>query len=180
MRRGAALALLALGLALGAGAEEPPEKRRFGVSIDRSQALSVTSDELESFKENGARRLIFTRNVVVEQADVRILTQRLEALYPKGAKQPDRLVATGDVVVQQGDRTARCQEATYHRAEQSLVCRGGAEVQDGQDRVRGEVIEFDLDTEAVVVTGGAEVVLHPRPEDLEERREPGDPEVPSG
>lgn len=153
----------------------PADDRRFGVSIDRKQPLSITSDELEAFKEDGVRRLIFNRNVNVEQAGLHVRSDRLEAFYPKGVSQPDRLIATGNVVVTQNDREARCESATYDRAAQSLVCRGGAELRDGEDRVSGDVIEFDLARETVVVTGGAAVVLHPRPEDLAE-----EPEGPNG
>lgn len=148
--------------AAGAELEGPP---RFGVSIDRSQPLSITSDALEAFKAEGRRRLVFTDNVEVRQADVTIRTDRLEAFYAPEANQPQRLIATGSVVVRQGEREARCQRASYDRETDRLVCSGEARLIDGEDAVRGEMIEFDLARETVVVTGGAAVVLHPRPQD---------------
>ena len=139
----------------------PPEGANFGLSVDSDEPLSISSDELEAVQSQGARRLVFTENVVVTQADVRITTRRLEAFYPSGSSKPDRLVATGDVVMAQGEREAHCDEAIYARGDQRLVCRGNAELQDGPDRVAGEEIVFDLATEAVTVTGNAAVVFHP-------------------
>jgi lipopolysaccharide export system protein LptA len=110
------------------------------------EPISIKSDELEVLSEDGGRRLVFSRNVVVVQGDMRLRANRLEAVYPQGASQPESLHATGSVFVNQGDREARCQEATYVRTSDTIVCRGNAEVVQGCDRVRGREIEFDLAT----------------------------------
>jgi lipopolysaccharide transport protein LptA len=137
----------------------------FGISaFDNEQPISISSGELEAVKQDGARRLLFTKNVVVTQADVTIKSSRLEAFYPPNASQPERLVATGGVEMRQGDRTANCDNATYDRGEEILVCRGNAVLVEGEDHVRGNVIEFDLDKETVKVKGGAEVVIAPESE----------------
>jgi lipopolysaccharide export system protein LptA len=133
----------------------------FGLSIDKSQPLSIRSDELEASKRNGARHLIFRKNVEVTQADVTIRTRRLEAFYPPDSKQPSRLIATGDVVLTKGTREARCDSATYDRVGQKLTCTGNAQLRDGADEVAGERIEFDLASEAVNVSGAAAVRFHP-------------------
>ena len=106
--------------------------------------------------------MIFTANVHVAQADIQIESDRLEAFYPKGEKQPDRLIATGHVRMTQGDVEARCDHATYERITQQLVCKGNAELRDGDNRVAGAVIEFDLEHEVVKVTGGASVLIYPK------------------
>ena len=93
--------------------------------------------------------------------------RRLEAFYPAGSSKPDRLVATGEVVMAQGELEAHCDEATYERSEQRLVCRGSAELYDGPDRVAGQEIEFNLATESVTVSGNAAVVFHPGGDDRE-------------
>ena len=134
----------------------------FGLSLDRDEPLSIRSDHLEAFQNDGARRLVFSGNVEAEQADVKITAQRLEALYPAGSNKPDRLIATGRVVMAQAERVAHCDVAIYDRAAQQLICTGNAELQDGEDRVAGRQIEFDLETESVTVSGSAVVVFHPR------------------
>jgi lipopolysaccharide transport protein LptA len=142
-------------------AEVAPGGAPFGLSIDKSQPLSIRSDELEASKQNGARHLIFRKNVEASQADFTIRTRQLEAFYPPDSKQPARLIATGDVVLIKGAREARCDVATYDRVGQKLTCTGHAQLRDGEDEVAGDRIEFDLATEAVSVSGAAAVRFHP-------------------
>jgi lipopolysaccharide export system protein LptA len=129
--------------------------------VDRDDPIAINSEELEVLTQDGGRKLVFSRNVEVLQGDVTLNADRLEAIYPEGSSQPDRLVATGHVRVAQGDRRARCEDATYVRVGRVIVCRGRAEVTQGCDRVRGETIEFDLDRERVRVKGAASVVIQP-------------------
>ena len=143
------------------GAKDNP----FGIGgFASDQPLSIHSDELEATQTGGVRRLVFTKGVRVEQADMRLESARLEAFYPEKASQPERLVASGGVRVVQGAREARCDQAIYYRGEERLVCEGHAELRDGDDSVAGEVIEFDLEAERVVVKGGAKVLFHPEPD----------------
>jgi lipopolysaccharide transport protein LptA len=135
------------------------DDRPFGISFDSDQPVSIRSDELEAVEVDGTRRLLFTENVVVTQDDVTIRSNRLEAFYPAETSQPDRLLASGRVRMKQGDREARCDEATYDRAKEMLVCRGNAELREGEDCVTGQWIEFDTAAETVKVKGGAKVVI---------------------
>ena len=144
----------------GAAADEPTEDSLALLpGPRRDDPISINSDELEVLPEGGGRRLVFSNNVEVLQGDITLNADRLEAVYPPGASQPDRLIATGHVRVNQGDRRARCEEATYERTANTIVCRGKAEVTQGCDRVRGEEIEFDLVRERVRVSGAASVVI---------------------
>lgn len=144
--------------AAAAPAEEAATEQ--GVSmfpIKGDQPLSIRSDELEAVEEAGRRRLLFVRNVNVEQGDLRVRSDRLEALYPPGGNQPDKLVATGSVRVSQRDKTMLCDAATYFQTEDRLVCTGNAELRQGKDRVRGKEIEIFVKTNRVKVKGGAVV-----------------------
>lgn len=153
------------------GAAPPAARTPFGlVSIDREHPISIRSAELEAVSSGGARELVFTGQVEVEQADLRIRTERLKATYPEGASQPESLVATGGVVLTQQKKggaplEARCDEATYERSAARLWCTGHALLKDGENEVRGQRIEFDLEKETVRVTGGAAVVFQPRGEE---------------
>jgi lipopolysaccharide export system protein LptA len=142
----------------------PPQKSgtRIGLgSFDADAPLTIRSDSLDAFQEEGMRRLVFSENVKATQADLTITSDRLEALYPENASQPERLVAEGRVVVARRGREARCDRATYQRSDRRVTCRGNAELREGDDRVTGALIEFDMDAERVVVSGGAAVVIHP-------------------
>ena len=72
---------------------------------------------------------------------------------PEGARQPERLVAIGDVRVSQGGREMSCDRAIYHHRAERLDCTGAAVLREGSDEVMGEAIEFDLAARTVVVTG---------------------------
>jgi lipopolysaccharide export system protein LptA len=142
-----------------------PQQRStpFGLALDSEGPISIEAQELEAEQRDGQRRLVFTGDVRVAQADVRLRSDRLEAYYSGDSNQPDRLVATSGVRFTQGDQMASCDEATYDRLRAILVCRGHAEMRDGDDRVKGEVIEFDLEAEVVRIRGGASLVIHPEP-----------------
>ena len=149
--------------------DAPPEKAAFGFS-GSSAPLSIESEELEAYQKQGARRLLFRKNVRVKQGDLRITSASLEAIYPADSSQPDRLTASGNVVLVQGTRTARCDTAIYDRARAQLICQGNAVYREGDNRLSGDVIEIDLTTERVRVKGGASVLIEP--EDSGERAGP--------
>ena len=131
------------------------------------EPLSIDSDELELTERGENRHLIFRRNVRVTQGDMELRTEELEAFYESGFSQPQRLVATGQVRVRQGERRARCDRAIYRRADQTVECIGHAELVQRCDRVRGQTIRFDLDRDRVWVLGGASVVITPDAADSE-------------
>jgi lipopolysaccharide transport protein LptA len=125
----------------------------------RDAPIEIHSEELEVFQEGGDRRILFRGKVHAAQEGVTLASERLEAFYPQGARQPERLEAAGRVVVEEAarDRRMLCDEATYLRREQRVSCRGHAEMQQGDDRVRGKTIEIELDSGRVRVRGGARV-----------------------
>jgi lipopolysaccharide transport protein LptA len=137
----------------------PSGSGTFGMAFDSDRPLSIHSDELQSIRNGESRKFVFTKNVVVVQDEMTIRSNRLEAIYPPKSSHPSRMVATGRVRMTNGDNEARCDQATYERAKDMLVCRGNAELQEGADCVTGNWIEFDLAAETVKVGGGATVVL---------------------
>jgi len=123
--------------------------------------LAIRSDELEAVEESGTRNLLFQRNVHVEQGDLVVNSDRLEAHYPPGANQPDRMVATGHVRIKQKDRLLTCQNATYYQGEERLVCVGDADLVSGNDRVHGDQIEIFTSQNRMKVLGRAVVNVTP-------------------
>ncbi len=132
---------------------------RFGIRFDADRPVSIRADELEADRTDGARRLRFSKNVVVTQEDVTIRSAMLEAFYPPQSSQPDRLIAKGRVRMTQGENEARCDQVRYERSKELLVCQGNAELRDADGCVAGEQIEFDLANDTVKITGGARVVM---------------------
>jgi lipopolysaccharide export system protein LptA len=132
--------------------------------FDSSAPISIKSNSLEAAEVNGMRRLVFSGDVNVVQADITMTSNRLTADYAKGASEPSRLVAQGSVRVVQGDQVAHCDSGTFQRAEGLLICCGHAELRDGASRVRGKCIEFDLNSQTVRVED-ATVNIIPEPSD---------------
>jgi lipopolysaccharide export system protein LptA len=146
----------------GEGSSEMPDLVGDDIAALESDApLAIRADRLEAFERDGQRQIRFEGQVEVVRSDVVLRSQRLEVIYPDGASQPDRLVATGEVALTQGEREARCNRAVYHRGARRVECSGEAELKDGDDRVRGEMIAFDLDAETVVVKGGTRLFFRP-------------------
>lgn len=134
-------------------------KRTDFLTLSRDQPIEISSDELELLAEGDTKHLIFSDNVLVVQGEMRLLAGYLEAFYPGGASQPNRLKARHNVRMSEGDLEVHCREATYLRDEGLVICRGDALLVQGCDEVRGQEIVFYLDQERVKVKGAASVVL---------------------
>lgn len=156
------------GASAAAGPESDPgesDRRRgldAGFQLPGSQSsvpTEIKAEEAEIIDRSDGRRLVFRRDVWVRQGDLTLRSDWLEALYDRGASDPKRLVARGSVKVDQGDRRAECDEATYLRLEQTLTCVGHAVLVQGCDVVRGERIEFDLAGDRAQVEGGASILI---------------------
>jgi lipopolysaccharide transport protein LptA len=145
----------------------------FGV-LETHEPIEIESRELDVVTlEDGGRQLNFRESVHVRQGAARLSCDGLEAWYPPGQREPERLIARGAVEIVQGDRRARCEEAVYLRSAQTLTCGGGAQLLQGCDVVRGREIEFDLANDRVRVRGEASVLIHPK-------GEAADPACPGG
>ncbi len=146
----------------GAPASDRRRGRDAGFQPPGSQSsvpTEIKAEEAEIIDRSEGRRLVFRRDVWVRQGDVTLRSDWLEALYDRGASDPKRLVARGSVTVDQGDRHAECDEATYLRLEQTLICVGHAVLIQDCDIVRGQRIEFDLARDRARVEGGASIVI---------------------
>lgn len=146
-------------VAPSAAAEATTGGDAFGIRFDSDRPVAIRSDALESSKIDGTRKLLFTKNVVMEQDDLTMRSELLEAYYPPEASQPSRLIASGRVSLTNGEYDVRCDQATYERVADTLICRGNAEMREDDDCVAGKWIEFDLNADTVKVGGGATVVL---------------------
>jgi lipopolysaccharide transport protein LptA len=127
-----------------------------------AEGVTIEADELEAWETPEGRRVAFGGTVGVERDDLSLRATRIEAFYPRGAAQPEKLVASGEVNVRQKDREARCDVAEYHRTQRRLECRGSATLTQQEDRLSGDRIAFDLAAERLVVTGGSRLRLAPR------------------
>jgi lipopolysaccharide transport protein LptA len=130
----------------------PRKKRAPG---EPPEPIEIQGDQLDAETVEGGRRLSFSGNVDAKQGEIHLRCDRLEAFYPTSASQPDRIVARGNVRVEQGERTATCAEAIFHRAEDRIVCTGApAELTERCSRAQAEKITFYLETEKLEMVRG--------------------------
>ena len=116
--------------------------------------LTIHADTLEaSDPATSERRIRFAGGVVLRQGEIELRARELEAIYPAGATQPDRLIAREDVALHEGEREAHCQQAEYQLRERHLTCEGAAVLQERDDRLEGERIAFDFGGQKVDVSG---------------------------
>ncbi|MDJ0786323.1 MAG: LptA/OstA family protein [Myxococcota bacterium] len=140
----------AAGAAAPAVAAKPPRRRSGGIQIN--------ADSLEA-EEGPPKKMLFSGNVKAVQEGFTIFSNRLEASYPKGKSQPDRMVATGSVKIREQGRNASCRKAIFFLNDRKVVCTGNAVVEQSCDRVKGEKITFFLDGEKLMVEGAADMQL---------------------
>ncbi len=135
---------------------------RLGVQLDSGAPMKITSDELEALRdESGAERIIFTQNVHVEQGELEVFCDWLEAIYPETAGgQADRITARGSVRILQTGREAICTEAIFDNVKQTAECTtegGKSRLRRGEDTIRADRIYFDLQTGKFRASGRVEV-----------------------
>jgi lipopolysaccharide transport protein LptA len=120
--------------------------------VDQRQPIDIISDQVETYtKEN---RIIFRGSVVARQRDIAIYADSIEAMTVSEGKGIERVIASGNVKVQQGPRVANCQRAVFHNPEQKVFLTGDPKVWEGENMVSGEEIVFDIARNWVEVKGG--------------------------
>jgi outer membrane protein assembly factor BamD len=121
--------------------------------VDQRQPIDITSDQVETYtREN---RVIFKGNVIArQQRDIAIYADSIEAIMVNEGKGIERVIASGNVKVQQGSRVAHCQRAVFHNLEQKVLLTGDPKVWEGENMVSGEEIIFDIAQNRVEVKSG--------------------------
>jgi outer membrane protein assembly factor BamD len=120
--------------------------------VDKSLPIDITSDKVEArWKEN---LVIFKGNVIARQKDMVIYADSVDVVTSEDGKGIERVIAEGNVKIQQGLRVADCQKAVFHNLDQKLFLTGDPRVSEGGNIVLGDEIIFDIDKNRVEVKGG--------------------------
>ncbi|OGP90159.1 MAG: lipopolysaccharide transport periplasmic protein LptA [Deltaproteobacteria bacterium RBG_16_48_10] len=141
----------------------PPQEAKI---IDAAQPIDIVSDSVETYtKEN---LILFKGNVMARQKDIVIYADSLEAVIIEDGKGIERVVAGGNVKVQQGIRVANCERAVFYNLEKKVVLTGDPKIREGDNIVSGEEIVFDIDRDRIEVKGGTsdrgKVKIYPKEE----------------
>jgi outer membrane protein assembly factor BamD len=140
--------------------EEEKEKKPLGVleglgeekAIDTGQPIDITSDSVESYTKDNL--IVFRGNVTARQKDIVIYADSIEAVIIEHGKGIEKVVADGNVKVQQGIRVANCQKAIFYNLDKKVVLTGNPKLWEGENMVSGEEIVFDIERNRVDVKGG--------------------------
>jgi lipopolysaccharide export system protein LptA len=152
---------LLLALALGAA---PSTKAT--VSLNRHAPVRVDADEVQyAFQKH---EVIFSgkRPVTLTRDDATLTCRKIVALTDE-AGQIVTATCTGDVRLARGTRLVTCDQATFHEAEEQVVCDGNPVLKDGGSEAKGTRLVYDLRADEVKLEG-AQITL-PGVE-IEERR----------
>jgi len=163
-------------VALPAGAAPPDtageNARRaatdLGLVIDPAKPMNIQADEFEAARaEDGGDIITFSRSVLATQEDMTLRTDWLEAQYPEGGGNPERITARGSVRVTQPGTEIICGELVYDARACRVTCTsetGTAVVKRGEDVMKGREIQMDLCANKLRVRGRAAIELRPASE----------------
>ncbi|MDH3599960.1 MAG: LptA/OstA family protein [Candidatus Tectomicrobia bacterium] len=167
-RRVAYLSLIGLALlCLGANGKKPQRAQPFGVQAPvqdckgPGQELDVTADQMTF--DSKTHTFVFENNVHVRRCDMTLECDRLRVMNDAQGNRVERIVATGNVRMQQGGRRVQAERADYFDTEQKLVLTGEPRAWDPVEKneLTGDEMVLYLATEKLVVKR-ARVLFHPR------------------
>ena len=125
-----------------------------GKLVDNAHPIDITSDSVETYsKEN---LIVFKGNVMARQKDMVIYADSIEAVIVEDGKGIEKVIAGGNVKIQQGLRIASSRKAIFYNLEKRVVLTGEPKVWEGEDMVSGDEIVFDIERNRVEVKGGPE------------------------
>lgn len=125
-----------------------------------AQALDVTSERM--MFDSQTHTFIFEDNVHVRRCQMTMRCDRLHVTQDEAAERVERIVATGNVHFQQGERQVKAERAEYFDAEQKLVLTGNPRAWNTQEQneLTGEEIVVFLQEDKLLVKR-PRVLFHP-------------------
>ncbi|QSR85148.1 LptA/OstA family protein [Methylacidimicrobium sp. B4] len=102
----------------------------------------------------------FNGNVIMITNNMRLRSNEMTVFFDETGSQVKRLIARGDALLEQPNRTGKSHQMEYIVAENKLIMTGNPEVIDSQNHVTGTVITLFRDTDQMQVDGHSKVVLY--------------------
>lgn len=150
------------------GAATPFFSMSRGGDSGKPVPVHITADHLDA--DNKKKIAIFTGNVVAVKGDLTIRSDKLTIYHDEEGKKIDRIVAEGQVLIDQEKRKfASGERAVYHADSERVVLTGKPKAWEGPNQLVGDKIEFFMNEDRSVVYSSAErrvqVTLYPRQEE---------------
>ncbi len=121
------------------------------------EPVNISSDSFEADRKTGV--YLFKGNVVVKQKGGVIMSEFLTVYYDD-EKKMDKIVATGDVKINQADRVGTCRKATFFPEEEKIVMEEDPRLWREGDIVEGDMITIFMNDDKINVVN-ARVVIQP-------------------
>jgi lipopolysaccharide export system protein LptA len=139
---------------------EERAKRSFGFELrESSQPIRIKSDGLEWDYKGFV--VTFKGNVIANQEDVTLYSDRLIIYYDETNSEVTQIVAEGAVRIVQLDKRATGEKAVFKNAERKIILTGRPVVRQGNTMVMGEKITIFIDRDWVEVER-ADVTISPK------------------
>lgn len=124
-----------------------------GIARHDSRA-PVTYDAAKFVLDDKANRVIFSGGVTVNQAELRIQSDRMLVNFTDaGSLEIQRITATGGVTITRGDERASGDNAIYDFNRRIITMAGNVALRRGTDTLNGGRLTIDLDSGVSTVDG---------------------------
>ena len=117
--------------------------------------IKITSERLIANKKDGL--VTFKGNVVARHRDGTIISDFLKVYYD-GKDAVEKIVASGNVKINQQDRVGVCKKAVFYPDTKKIVMTGAPRVWKDGDVVTGKVITIFGDSDRMDVEGASIVI----------------------
>jgi lipopolysaccharide export system protein LptA len=136
-----------------------------GIHLSMAQAVKPESDNTvvtsDQFKlDMNQRQGLFTGNVNVTGKDFKLKAAEMTVFFGVGNNRVERLIAKGDAVIEQPDRTAKCTQVEYLVLDDKMILSGSPEIVQNRNKITGNTIVIYRGSNKMEIDGRSRVVLY--------------------
>jgi len=124
---------------------------------DTSLPVEVTADTLDVNQEDGTA--VFSGNVLILQGVMKLSANRVLVIYSDESRAIERLEATGDVILVNGEDAAEAQRADYTIDSGTIQMSGDVLLTQGTSTIASQEMTVDLKTGTARLKGRVKTVL---------------------
>jgi lipopolysaccharide export system protein LptA len=124
-------------------------------AVDTQTVVTSEQFKLDMAKKEG----VFTGNVEVKSRDFTLKSSEIVVYFAASGGKVERLVARGNVTIDQDNRTAKANQAEYNVAEDKIILSGAPEVIQNKNKVAGTTITIYRGDNRMQVEGRTKMTL---------------------
>jgi len=133
-----------------------------GFEADPTLPVEITADTLDVDQSTGAAE--FKGNVLVGQGEMRLSAQRVLVIYNEEESAIERLEATGEVLLVNGEDAAEADRADYTIDSGVIVMTGDVLLSQGPNVLSSQKMTVNLATGTAQMVGRVRTILNPEQE----------------